>query len=251
MTTLGDADYMTPNQSQTRLDGVWNLRDLGGLPVASGGRTRQRRVFRSGTLWFATMQDCNVLARFQFDTVVDLRLPQEELHEEDWLCELLDLRYHHLPIEPVDEPRQVALLHDADAEHYVRLLDHNTARYVRALEIISDPDNHPVLFHCAAGADRTGLLAALVLACLDVDEAAIIDDYVAGDADVRQIGDRYRDHRLYGPSSSRAAEHRADGAVMAEFLQLMGDRAGIQKWALANGLTESALARMRAELIID
>jgi protein-tyrosine phosphatase len=229
------------------LDGVWNLRDLATTPLASGAHLRPGRLFRSGTLWFATGPDCTALAGLGFDTVIDLRLPQEERHEEDWLCELLDTRYYHLPMAVPDDT--LALVHPGGADHYADLLDHNAARYVRALELISDPANHPLLFHCAAGQDRTGVLAALVLACLDVDESAIVADYVDSEHGLPPILDRYRDHPLYGPAAREAAGRRVDGAAMAEFLDQLGGPAAIGKWALANGLPEASLERMRAALI--
>jgi protein-tyrosine phosphatase len=229
--------------------GLWNLRDLGGLPVDSGGRTRKRRLFRSGTLWFATMEDCTLLAGFAFDTCIDLRLPQEELHEDDWLCELLDLRYHHLPVEVPDDPKRVTLVHDGGPDHYLRLLEHNAATYVRAVEIISDPDNHPLLFHCAAGLDRTGLLAALALACLGVSEEAIVDDYVQSDVGIQRIIDRYRGHKLYGAASDAAAGRRVHGFVMREFLATVGGTSGLREWAIDNGLKDTSIERMRAALV--
>jgi rhodanese-related sulfurtransferase len=230
-------------------DGIWNLRDLGEHPVSSGARVRSRRVFRSGTLWFATMQDCNVMAGLEFDSVIDLRLPAEELHEEDWLCELLDTRYYHLPIAVPDDPSPIALMHADGAEHYLRLLEHNAVGYVKALELISDPDNHPILFHCAAGHDRSGVLAALVLACLGVDDASIVADYADSTPHVPAIADKYRDHALYGSAAAEAAHRTVDGEVMAEFLALAGGREGLTKWALANGFAEASLQRMRDALI--
>lgn len=240
---------MKPKAPVQSLEGVWNLRDLGDRPVMTGGRTRSRRMYRSGTLWFATMPDCTVLAEYGFDTVIDLRLLQEERREEDWLCELLDTRYHHLPIEVPDDRADIALAHPGGAEHYVRLLDHNAARYVRALEIVSEPDSQPILFHCAAGLDRTGVLAALVLACLDVEEAAIVADYVESEAGLRRIVDAYRNHPFYGDVARAARGHQVDGAVMEQFLDHLGGRAGLQKWAAANGLDDSALERMRDALV--
>ena len=231
-------------------EGLWNLRDLGGLPVTGGGLTRPRRLFRSGTLWFATMQDCTVLNGFAFDTCIDLRLPQEELHEDDWLCELLDLRYHHIPIEVPDDPKRVTLVHDGGAEHYLNLLQHNAARYVRALEIISDDDNHPLLFHCAAGLDRTGVLAALTLACLGVEEDAIVADYVASDAGITHIIDRYRGHKLYDAASAEAEGHRVQPEVMRDVLAAMGGATGLRDWAVDNGFKDTSLERMRAALVV-
>jgi protein-tyrosine phosphatase len=233
----------------TTFDGVWNLRDLGARPVTSGGRTRSGRVFRSGTLWFATSPDCAALARYGFDTVIDLRLPEEELAEEDWLCELLDTRYHHLPIVADDDPSPIALIHSGGAEHYLRLLEHNAASYVKALEIISDPDNQPILFHCAAGLDRSGVLAALVLACLEVDESAIVADYVESTPHLPSIVAAYREHRFYGAAATAAADQSVDAAAIEQFLDRLGGSAGLTKWARANGLAEESLLRLRATLV--
>ena len=230
-------------------EGLWNLRDLGGLPVVGGGRTRSRRLFRSGTLWFATMQDCNRMAGFQFDTCIDLRLPQEELHEDDWLCELLDLRYYHLAIEVPDDPKLVTLVHDGGPDHYLQLLQHNAVRYVRALEIISDDDNHPLLFHCAAGLDRTGVLAALVLSCLGVGDHAVVADYVESEAGIRPIIERYRGHTLYGAASAASAGCQVDGQAMRGFLEAVGGAAGLRDWAIDKGLKDTALDSMRAALV--
>jgi protein tyrosine/serine phosphatase len=190
-----------------------------------------------------------VLAGLGFDTVIDLRLPQEELAEEDWLCELLDTRQHHLPISVPDDPSPIALVHAGGADHYVRLLEHNAAQYVKALEVISEPDNHPILFHCAAGHDRSGVLAALILACLEVDEAAIVADYVESESHLPAIVASYRDHRLYGTASEDAADRSVDPAVMERFLNLMGGPDGLTKWALANGFAETSLARMQKALV--
>jgi protein-tyrosine phosphatase len=228
-------------------EGIWNLRDLGGHAVNSGGVTRSGQVFRCGTLWFATSADCAALAGYQFDTFIDLRLPEEELAEQDWLCELLDTRQHHLPIRAVDDQTPISLVHPGGAEHYARLLDQNAGRYVKALEVISDPANHPIMFHCAAGVDRSGVLAALVLACLGVEDQAIVDDYTASSAEVAPIVAAYRDHRFYGDAS---ADTRAvDSAAMEQFLSQVGGAEGLAKWALANGFTEASLGRLRKALI--
>jgi hypothetical protein len=230
-------------------EGVWNLRDLGGLPVTGGGRTRPRRLFRSGTLWFATMADCTVLAGFEFDSCIDLRLPQEELHEDDWLCELLDLRYYHLPVTVPDDPKRVTLVHTGGPDHYLTLLESNAALYVRALEIISDDDNHPLLFHCAAGLDRTGVLAALVLSCLDVEADADLAEDDARDDGPRHIIDTYRGHKLYGEASVAAEGHRVDPDVMRSFLAAVGGPGGLRDWAVDNGFKDTSLERMRAALV--
>ncbi len=231
------------------LEGVWNLRDLGGLEVAGGGRTRRNQLFRSGTLWFATMADCELLDALKIYTLIDLRLPHEEVREGNWVPELLDYRYHDISIEVPDDPTLISLVHGGGPEHYVRLLEHNAAKYIRALRVISEPYNHPLLFHCAAGLDRTSVLAALVLACLDVEEHAIVADHVASDPGVRRIVENYRGHALYGAAAEASSEGGADPAVMIGFLKAFGGASGLKDWALANGLAQEALAEMRAALV--
>jgi protein-tyrosine phosphatase len=238
-----------PTPSPAGFEGLWNFRDLGGLPVASGGRTVPGLVFRAGTLWFATMQDCNRLVDYAFDSAIDLRLPREEQVEDDWLAELLDLRYHHIPIAVADDPHRITLVHGGGAEHYLRLLEHNTARYVHALDVISEPDNHPLLFHCAAGLDRTGVLAALVLSCLDVEEEAVVADYVAGERGVTRIIESYRGHKLYGTAAEESADLKVDGDAMLGFLRELGGTAGVRAWALDNGFKDVHLERMRTALV--
>jgi protein-tyrosine phosphatase len=235
--------------SSPPFEGLWNLRDLGGLPVKDGGQTRRRRLFRSGTLWFATMADCNRLAALRLDSCIDLRLPQEEAAEDDWLCELLDLRYYHLPIGLPAEPNRLHLLHPAGPTDYLAFLHQNATRYIRALQLISDDDNHPLLFHDAAGVDRTGVLAALVLACLGVTADAIVDDYLASSAGLPPILDRYRDHKLYGPAAAAADGHQVDAGVMREFLAACGGVDGLRDWAIDNGLKDTAIENLRTALL--
>ena len=50
-------------------------------------------------------------------------------------------------------------------------------RLIDALEIIADGNNHPLVMHCTVGKDRTGVLAAMLLAAVDVTDAGIIQDY--------------------------------------------------------------------------
>jgi protein-tyrosine phosphatase len=234
------------------LDGVWNMRDLGGLPTRIMGQVRSGRLYRSGSLWFASNADCAVLAGLHLDTVIDLRIEQEAQHEEDWLCEILDLRYIQLPIHvpAVDSASEHGGMADpGSGVRYQRLLEHNIESYIRALEIISRPDRHPVLFHCAAGKDRTGVLAALTLTCLDVEQSAIIADYDESNTSIHRIIDRYQGHPVYGRSAAAVpADYRVNDRAMNRFLNLMGGGPGLQRWVLDHGLDESALRRMRAAL---
>lgn len=235
--------------AEPSFEGIWNLRDLGGLPVVGGGCVRHGVLFRSGTQWYATMHDVGLLAAIDVDTAIDLRPAEDESAQDSWTAELFDYRYYHLPVSVPDDPEPLALVHAGGAEHYVKLLEHNAAAYIRALRLMSDGDRHPLLFHCSAGIDRTGVLAALVLSCLDVEQDAVVADYVDSDERILGLLENYRAHPFYGTAAAAAAARRVDADVMRGFLDAMGGTAGLRKWALANGLDEAELAALQAALV--
>jgi hypothetical protein len=64
------------------------------------------------------------------------------------------------------------------SERYLWYLEVGRKPLVDALDLLGEPDSYPLVFHCAAGKDRTGVLAALVLDILGVDPGVIVADYV-------------------------------------------------------------------------
>lgn len=247
--------YRTPESRDLELRNVWNVRDMGDLPVVAGGRTQRRRIYRSGSLWYADNDDCDALRGLGLASLIDLRTSAELSYEEDWICERLQLpHYRHVAIEVPsadDSSRTGSVIDAASGERYLRLLEYNVPSYVEALRILSDSSALPALFHCAAGKDRTGVLAALLLACLDVEEEAIVEDYFQSDTSIRRTIARYRNHPFYGRSSSAAPDtYTMNRLAMHRFLELMDGTSGILSWVRSNGLAESELRRLRRDMII-
>ena len=160
------------------LDGAFNFRDLGGYPAAGGGTTRWGTLFRSDTLHELSSSDVDTLRALGLATVIDLRTPRELAQTGRG------------PLEP--EPDRVTGISRSSAtgRRRVRRRGRGRARrrrpdravplvprgggraLVEALTILGEPANYPLVFHCAAGKDRTGVLAALVLDILGVDSDA-------------------------------------------------------------------------------
>ena len=64
------------------------------------------------------------------------------------------------------------------ANRYLWYLEIGRGAFARAIGILADAANYPIVFHCAAGKDRTGVLAALILDIVGVERRAIVEDYV-------------------------------------------------------------------------
>jgi protein tyrosine/serine phosphatase len=147
------------------LDGADNIRDMGGLSVTGGGRTRFGRLLRSGTLQELTAEDVAHLTDLVgVRTVVDLRLGDEAEREGSALSELPALRYLSLPLRSAGGIRAdtVAAANMDIVGHYLALLEGSAGNIVTAVRAFADEANLPAVFHCAAGKDRTGVLAAVV-----------------------------------------------------------------------------------------
>ena len=156
-------------------EAVFNFRDLGGYQTAGGRTVKWRTVFRADGIHRLSMDE---LASLNVRTVLDLRT-HDEL--ERGRCEHDSIGYHHLPI--LQTPwTELGFEGELDAvtflaDRYVDMLDEGRESIAGALHILSDASSLPLVFHCAAGKDRTGVVAAVLLSILGVAEDDVADDY--------------------------------------------------------------------------
>jgi protein-tyrosine phosphatase len=172
-----------------QLEGASNLRDLGGYQTLDGRRVRFGRVFRSATLAHLTPGDVETVAGLGLRTVVDLRGLAEAAHRPSRLP--AGAERVALAIEPTVGASLADLMRRemATGEDVVGLLrraylDYVTGslhRYRALFELLLQPERQPLLFHCSAGKDRTGVGAALILLALGLRRETIMADYVATD----------------------------------------------------------------------
>jgi protein-tyrosine phosphatase len=167
------------------LDTVHNFRDLGGYPVLDGARlvgtTRWALLYRADGLYRLSPADLEVVRRLGLRTVVDLR-SQPELDERGrFPTDAVDVEFHHLPIiDATWDHSSVAA--DVDATEflvwaYTDMIARGSERFAAAFSTLAQPGALPGVFHCAAGKDRTGLLAAFVLSAIGVPREVVLRDY--------------------------------------------------------------------------
>ena len=143
---------------------------------------RTGHVYRSDSLAHVEPSDVVHLVEERGITlVVDLRREHEVETAPLAALEAAGVRVvHHSLIDPAVPPLQTNDIVDGTlADRYVSILDTSGAQFVSVLRLIADDANHPMVFQCAAGKDRTGLVAAMVLGLLGVDDETITTDYAA------------------------------------------------------------------------
>ncbi|MEU8182204.1 tyrosine-protein phosphatase [Micromonospora sp. NPDC049047] len=165
---------------QTSLPATFNFRDVGGCLGHGDRPVRRGRLFRSDSLHRLTEQDRDAFVAIGIRTVIDLRRPTE-VQRDGRVPAYQGLTYHNIHPEhddwagvPHDEGASLARYL---ADRYADLAQTGTAGLGEAVGLIADSANAPVVVHCVAGKDRTGIVCALTLAVLGVDDAQITADY--------------------------------------------------------------------------
>lgn len=156
------------------IDGLINLRDLGGLPTASGATTRPGRLLRSESPHTLSVSGLQELLDLGIGAVVDLRTTSEREQRPSPLAEA-GVHTLHAPIFTDDEDYPDHL--STAAEVYCWWLRERRNGVAAAMSAIADAPSAPVLVHCHAGKDRTGVVVALVLRLAGVSIGDIADDY--------------------------------------------------------------------------
>jgi protein-tyrosine phosphatase len=172
---------LTSYSGEIKFDGIINCRDLGGYQ-AEGGRTVARRLlFRSGYIHPMTANDLQRLKEeLKLTSVIDLRGKKDKKQlNEISVLNSAGIKYFNTPFFSYQQ-EELNLDFTNMGETYLFRVRHKeyAKPIIAALEIIADPQNLPLLVHCGAGKDRSGLMAAFVLSVVGVADNDIIADYI-------------------------------------------------------------------------
>lgn len=177
-----DGDWKIVSQP-LHLKGIDNLRDMGGIPTRNGRVIRTHMLFRSANLHKASDAALHELDTLGLRNVIDLRTKQECRLEEDRL--LPDWQYDWFPMfqemgEFGSQIKGIVANPGTFIESlYPQMLKSDTAVHCWRecfVRLLDEPGAY--LWHCTQGKDRTGGLAALILAALDVSDELIVEDYL-------------------------------------------------------------------------
>ncbi len=238
------------------LAGAFNFRDLGGYPAAGGRVTKWGRLFRSDTLHELTDADVEILRSLGLATVVDLRTGREVDRSGRGPMAAEPVAYRHLSVIGDGDGEAMAAPAPPGEElsaRYLWYLERGSAPLAEAMTLLADPERLPLVFHCAAGKDRTGVLAALVLEILGVDPEVIVADYVVTAGRMELILARYQSDPALAAAVARAPSSRfaVEAATMERFLGALRERfGGARDWALGNGVGAAVLEQM-ADLLLE
>ena len=223
-----------------------NARDLGGHPTVDGAVTRRGSLLRSDDLAQLTAEGLRALADYRVETVLDLRWPEEIALQPSPVSRIPGLRY--LPVSLLaDSPdRWRALGGECAKERWqCAVLEHVQPQLRQALGVIAAAPAGPLLFHCVAGKDRTGLIAALLLTLADAVPEAIAADYAASTECLREAYlVRYAD----GDRAAIIEAVRCPEEGVYNMLAWLDAAGGVRAYLRRIGLSAAEIARLRGRL---
>ena len=180
--------------THVEIDTIANFRDMGGYKTKEGKTVKWGHFFRSGTLLPLNSQEKNVFESLNLKHVLDYRSIEERNEAPDSLPK----GANYYPVPAMQAKSNIAKLAATDfatrmatiqteehgkkaialfTELYIHLPFGNPA-YEALFKAMDDPKDSPLIQHCSAGKDRTGVGCALVLLALGVDEETIMEDYL-------------------------------------------------------------------------
>lgn len=242
-----------------RLDGVHNFRDLGGYPAADGRTTKWGVLYRADGLYRLTQSDIEVVRTLHLRTVIDLRTDEELDLRGRFPFEYHPVEFHHFPILDTTWGEQAHIeVTDRDAAEflewaYLDMLREGGERFARAITHLAETDVLPAVFHCAAGKDRTGVMAMLILGALGVPHDYVVADYALtaeGMARLREWS-RRESPELYERMESQPASFLAAVPEAMERLiaVLVAEHGSLRDLVHHLGVTDEALTALEAALL--
>ncbi len=173
-------------QHHLRLKSVLNFRDIGGAKLPGGKHIRKGLIFRSASPEKITRRDVRKLADLGVRTIIDLRAPMENNISKN-IPDTVEIVSLPLDFEQETRKRILPFIRKKDSYKeidevinslYLEILDASLPVFRKVAELLLDPNRTPILIHCRAGKDRTGVIIALIHLALDADNQTIIDDYM-------------------------------------------------------------------------
>jgi protein-tyrosine phosphatase len=234
-----------------------NLRDLGGIPI-DGGVLRPGLAIRTDDIAYVTEDIAERLVADGLTAIIDLRSPLEIAITGRGPLAQYPTAYHHLPLiadvvtaTPKDSS---GFSHETMGKMYLAMVEDAASQLVTALNVIAHTPGTTV-FHCAAGRDRTGVLAAMLLLALGAADDDIIADYARTGDNMLAIIERNKvmmgamwkaiGFDAETPNATGLLEGRMEVAMqimLATLRERHGDALGPLR---AAGLSDDTIARLR------
>lgn len=249
-----------PGDDGPTVDGIFNLRDVGGWPTVGGSHVLSGRLFRAASLDAITDRGLAELGALGLRTVFDLRSSPELERHGRFPVDRLPVRWEHLAssVGPPagDDQRSARMLEHPDPMEamYLETMRTSGPEFARGLRILADPANLPAVAHCTSGKDRTGLFVVVIHLAIGVS----LDDALAHYVQPREVTEQTHEQMVARyPEIARLPQEKAmrmagtNTRWVTRALDSIGGDEAIPDWLASHGCDHHTQARLRTALTGD
>ena len=251
---------MPPEPRDLVWDGCLNVRDLGGLETAGGGRTRYGAVVRADDVHQLSDEGWRALVDHGIRTVLDLRGDHER--EDDPPAEL-PVEVVHVPFMEASEAEWEEIAEEIEAaavaapdvasstrDVYLIFLERFKANVAAAVRALAQAPEGGIVIHCVGGKDRTGLLVAFLLHLAGVDDREVAADYALSEERLLSRHQAWFEAAESDEELARLQRIAQTPAASMEgvFAELERRYGGVEGYLRQAGVSDEELALVRARL---
>lgn len=206
-----------------RVPGMTNMRDIGGWPLAGGGRIRQGEIYRSSEMNGSLQITASGRRILEDDLCIRTDLDLRGLHEASPALDADKVDWINVPISPYD-----SICDEAFKDGYRRIFD-----------IFADASRYPIVFHCVGGADRGGTVAFLLNALLGKEREYLFMDY-----ELTSLS-------IWGERSRLSEQFNAMLSALAGYADDRNDvNVQVNAYIRSIGVSEKNVAAIRSQLVV-
>lgn len=240
-----------PDSQLVRDLALINCRELGGMPLTDGKTFRNGLFIRCGSPEWLKSNEVQEVKDYGVKTVIDLRAPEELAETGNPYQNDPDVKFYNIPLyngnpnDTKDATLDYIRTHTL-GDYYVIIAEQMGDKLVQIMRILLNSDSI-VLFHCAHGKDRTGVVASLLYLICGASRENIILNY--------KVSYEYLEDFL-APFMAKMPDDlkhclRSDAHNMETFLNYIDSKwdGDVTKLLCANGLTMDEIEAIRAKCI--
>lgn len=233
------------------LEGAENCRELGGYNSQYGEQTKWHSFLRSNDMSKLTQEDISFLKEYGVKTVIDLRGEDELQTHKNLLANEDFCEYHNIPL----IAEQVTTMNFSYenifmGDFYVQLLEKNEA-VKRIFDCIAAADEGCIIFHCAAGKDRTGILAMLLLGLAGVEKKDILSNYEVTYTNLESIQElavlnketKYKD-------IPKEVMYSKSEYIQSALDHILNNYGSVKQYLVNNGVGQEVIERVKGRLLL-
>lgn len=243
---------VTARKRYLPIPGTYNLRDVGGYPTVDGHITRWGVLFRSDSLHNLVANGLDALMNAGVRAVIDLRHQVETQKAPSPCADKGRFAYQNIPISLDLYLAGMQTEIENLGQLYVVFLEYGKDLVCDAIETLAAHSDKPILVHCTAGKDRTGIIVALVLGALGVSPEVIVADYAQSSPLIKPLLDDLRQDACREGKDMAVYERylACEPEYMTAALDHLKERCGsVQEYLLSIGVQTETLTKLRSKLL--